>query len=90
LLPRDPEELVRLDRGESFDDPAVADTGLRKVTVYEDRYDNGEWRVEYFDDDGGCCVAVFAGPEAERRAREYFADLKSEQLRTIRASGVSH
>jgi hypothetical protein len=34
-------------------------------------------------------VAVFAGPEAEWRAREYFAALKSAQLRTIR-DVVSH
>ena len=31
----------------------------------------GEWRVEYFDDDGGCYVAIFAGPAAEQRARDY-------------------
>jgi hypothetical protein len=23
--------------------------------VFEDRDQAGEWRVEYFDDDGGCC-----------------------------------
>jgi len=27
----------------------------------------GDWRVEYVDQDGGCYVAIFAGPEAERR-----------------------
>jgi hypothetical protein len=32
---------------------------------------SGEWRVEYFDDDGGCYVAIFAGPAAEQRARDY-------------------
>jgi hypothetical protein len=30
------------------------------------RLGNGERRVEYFDIDGGCCVTIFAGPEAER------------------------
>ena len=32
---------------------------------------SGEWRVEYFDDDGGSYVAIFAGPAAEQRARDY-------------------
>jgi hypothetical protein len=53
-----------------------------QVTVFEDRYGDGELRVEY---NGGCSVTVFAGPEAERRARK-FAGLKSGQLRTIRES----
>ena len=41
--------------------------------------------VEYFDDDGACYVTVFAGPQAERRARDYFEALKFGRLRTIRA-----
>jgi hypothetical protein len=84
------EERARLERGESYHDPAVAEEFLRQVTVFEDRYGSGEWRVEYFDDDGVCYVTVFAGPEAERRAREYFAALKGGQLRTIREALVSH
>ena len=81
----------RLEREESYDDAAVTDAGLCKVTVFNDRYVNGEWRVEHFDDDGGgCYLTVFAGPEAERRARACFAALKGRQLRTIRASTVSH
>ena len=84
----DPEERARLERRESFDDPAVGDDSLTKVAVFEDRHGSGEWRVEYNDDDGGCYVTVFAGPEAERRAREYFAALKTSQLRTIRAMMV--
>jgi hypothetical protein len=86
----DPDERARLERGEKYDDPAVTDTGLRNVTVFEDRDGSGEWRVEYFDDDGGCYVTVFAGPVAEGRAREYFAALKAGQLRTIRESMVAH
>ena len=39
--------------------------------VFEDRIVSGQWRVEYFDDDGGCYVAIFAGPAAEQRARDY-------------------
>jgi len=53
----------------------------------EDCYGRGEWHVSYFDDDGGCYVTVFAGPEAEWRAREYFAAL-TRQISTIRAMMV--
>jgi hypothetical protein len=41
------------------------------IMLFEDRARGGEWRVEYFDEDGGCYVTVFAGPAAERRARDY-------------------
>ena len=41
-------------------------------------------RVEYFDDDGGCYVTIFAGPESEKRARDYFASLKSGRLAILR------
>jgi hypothetical protein len=49
----DPEELARLNRGEKYDDSAVADPSQRQVCVHEDRYGSGEWLVSYFDDDGG-------------------------------------
>ena len=42
-----------------------------EIKVFEDRIVSGQWRVEYFDDDGGCYVAIFAGPAAEQRARDY-------------------
>jgi hypothetical protein len=32
------------------------------VTVIEDSDGTGDWRVEYFDDDGACYITVFAGP----------------------------
>jgi hypothetical protein len=86
----DPQKIAHLERGESYDDPAVAEAFLRPVAVFEGRYSSGEWRVEYFDDDGGCYVTVFAGPEAEQRARAYFVGLKIGQLRTIREATVSH
>ena len=54
----------------------VTDASLCQITVFEDRYGSCEWRVEYFDGDGGCYVTVLAGPEAEQRARGYFAALK--------------
>jgi hypothetical protein len=33
------------------------------IKLHEDRSESGIWRVEYFDDEGGCYVAVFAGPK---------------------------
>jgi hypothetical protein len=54
------------------------------VTVIEDSDSTGDWRVEYFDDDGGCYVTMFAGPKAEQRARDYFTALKFGRLRAVR------
>ena len=39
--------------------------------VFKDRGSRDEWRVEWFDDDGGCEVAIFAGPKARERAIRY-------------------
>ena len=58
------------------------------MSVNEDRFGTGEWRVEYFDDDGGCYITIFAGPAAERRARDYFISLKSGRLRWVRADST--
>ena len=71
---QDPTGMARLERRDRFVDPSV------NVSVNEDRSGTSEWRVEYFDDDGGCYVTIFAGPAAERRARDYFTSLKSGHL----------
>ena len=60
---------ARPERGDRFLDPSV-NAFHGEVSVNEDRSGTGEWRVEYFDDDGGCYVTIFAGPAAERRARD--------------------
>ena len=39
--------------------------------VFEDRKWRGDWRVEWMDDDGGCEVAIFSGPNARDRAIRY-------------------
>jgi hypothetical protein len=57
---QDPSEMARLKRGDSFVDPSV-NAFHGEVSVNEDRSGTGEWRVEYFDDDGGCYVTIFAG-----------------------------
>jgi hypothetical protein len=82
---QDPAERPRMDNGESFQDPAINEPFHSEVSVQEDRYENGEWRIKYFDADGGCYVTIFAGPEAEKRARNYFQALKAKWLKTIRA-----
>jgi len=80
-----PAERARLATAEAFKDVLVRNPFQQNVTVTEDRDGTGEWRVEYFDDDGACYVTVFAGPQAERRARDYFEALKFGRLRTVRA-----
>jgi hypothetical protein len=75
---QDPTKMASLTRGDRFVDPSVnAFHGEVSVST-------GEWRVEYFDDDGGGYVTIFAGPAAERRARDYFISLKSGRLRIQR------
>jgi hypothetical protein len=39
--------------------------------IFEDRVHPREWRVEWFDEDGRCEVAIFAGPNARERALRY-------------------
>jgi hypothetical protein len=61
--------------------------GVDTIAVFEDRREPGDWHVEYFDDDGGCFVTVFAGPEAERRARDYADALKAGVLKLVTRAG---
>jgi hypothetical protein len=82
---QDPADRARLANGESFADVMVNNPCHQQVTVIEDSDSTGEWRVEYFDDDGACYVTVFAGPKAEKRARDYFDALKFGRLRAVRA-----
>ena len=51
-----------------------------EIQVFENRTVPGQWRVEYFDDDGGCYVTIFAGPAAEQRARDYGDALTTSRL----------
>jgi hypothetical protein len=84
IAAQEPAEQARLANAESFDDVTVSSPFHRQVTVIADRDCSTEWRVEYFDDDGGCYVTIFAGPASERRARDYFASLKSGRLKIQR------
>ena len=44
---------------------------------------HNEWRVEYFDTEGGSYVTIFAGPQAEQRARDYYNALITGALDAI-------
>jgi hypothetical protein len=39
--------------------------------VFEDRELPGQWRVEWFGDDGRCELQTFTGPTARREASRY-------------------
>ena len=56
-----------------------------EIAIFEDRHGSGEWRVEYFDDDGACYVTIFAGPDAEKRARDYHDALKTGLISILHA-----
>lgn len=44
-----------------------------EVRLFTDRLDSSDWRVEAFDEDRRCEVAIFSGPDAEGRARRFAA-----------------
>ena len=51
---------------------------MSDILVFQDEEDPEFWRVEETDDENVvCAIALFAGQEAERRAREYAQWLKS-------------
>jgi hypothetical protein len=76
--------LARLNNGERYIDPRVANKLDAEVSVHEECMGNGDWWVEYSDGDGGCYVTIFTGPAPEHRARDYFEALKTGSVRTIR------
>lgn len=39
--------------------------------MFEDRHTPGQWRVEWFDDDGSCELEIFTGHDARRQALRY-------------------
>lgn len=86
----DPALRERIERAEIYSDPAVENDFHADLILHEDLAGNGEWRVEYQDDDGACYVTIFAGPKAERRARDYFTALKAGMLKTVRDGPSEH
>jgi hypothetical protein len=65
----DPALRERLEGTDSYGDARVENDFHAEVILHEDFDRNGESRVEYQDDDGGCYITIFAGPKAEQRAR---------------------
>lgn len=51
-----------------------------EMEISEDRIFSNVWRVQGFHEDGRCFAAVFIGPEAERRARDYDAAVSTGML----------
>lgn len=47
------------------------ETEHRAAEVFERKGEPGAWSVEWIDEDGGIEQAIFIGPDAEARAREY-------------------
>jgi hypothetical protein len=45
--------------------------GAEPANVFEDRATPGQWRVEWFDDDGRCELEIFVGRDARRQALRY-------------------
>jgi hypothetical protein len=57
---------------------ALAEHGRRRTApmsepalVFEDRITLGQWRVDWFDDDGRRELEIFSGPDARRQALRY-------------------
>lgn len=42
-----------------------------EIHVFADKELSDTWRVEVFDEDGGCAITVFIGANPEGRARRY-------------------
>jgi hypothetical protein len=49
----------------------LAEGPPRSARVFEDLLYPGDWRVEWFDDNGDVELASFAGPKARERAIKY-------------------
>jgi hypothetical protein len=90
LAAEDPAVQERIERAELYHDIAVENDFHADVILHEDFDGNGEWRVEYQDDDGRCYVTIFSGPKAEQRARDYFHALKAGTLKAVRYGSTEH
>jgi hypothetical protein len=59
-----------------------SDEPARDLTLVEDEVIPGEWRVEYFDEEGDDYLTIFVGQQAELRARDYRDAIKEGRLET--------
>ena len=53
--------------------------GAEPANVFEDRATPGQWRVEWFDDDGRCELEIFAGRDARRQALRTLCKVRAFQ-----------
>jgi len=53
--------------------------------VFEGREVYGQWRIEWLDDDGGCEVEIFTGPDTRTRALRYAIQRYSHFVEKTRA-----
>lgn len=67
LMRRDPERPSRDPEHRSSFSPR----GSAPAKVFEDREKPGEWRVEWFDDEGHPELEIFTGHDARRQALRY-------------------
>ena len=49
----------------------ISRTGLEPARVFEDRRNPGQWRVEWYDDDGHCELEIFTGADAREQALRF-------------------
>jgi hypothetical protein len=55
----------------------MSQPGAEPANVFEDRDTAGQWRVEWFDDDGRCELEIFTGHDARRQAPLRYAMRRS-------------
>jgi hypothetical protein len=72
-----------------LEEPNLPTFSPRDLTLAEDVEAPGDWRVEYFDDDGAGYVTIFAGPSAEARARDYFEAMQAGQINNRIEDGMA-
>jgi hypothetical protein len=75
---QDPTEMARLERGDRFVDPSV-NAFHGEVSVNEDRFGTGEWRVEYLTMTGAATLR-FSPVVRPRGVRAIISSLKSGRL----------
>ncbi len=56
--------------------------------VFEDRVKPGQWRVEWFDDDGRCELEIFTGPTARLSTKKRAAARSQKRAGAVFRSGL--
>jgi len=57
--------MMLVSSGRRWKTKTMSKSGTEPAKVFEDR---GQWRVEWFDDDGRCELEIFTGPDARAKA----------------------